>query len=90
MSKADEYVTQVLTSFPDVDLASDALFQWVRHDADVARAFGVHWLETMPSFSGPLRDRLRSVLAKAARPVPPPESEDHIRAREEYVRNFRV
>jgi hypothetical protein len=86
---AENYVKEVLTRFPDVDSATDALFQWARHDVDLARTLGIHFLDTVPPFSGPLKSRIRAILESATRPEPTPESEELVRAREEFVRNFR-
>lgn len=87
---AENYVKEVLARFSDVDLATEALFQWARHDPAVAHAFNVHFLETMPPFGGPLKSRLRATLDISTRPQPVPESEEQRAAFADYLKNFKL
>ena len=85
----EDYAREVLARFANVNTATEMFFEWARHDPDVARALGIHWLDTTQPSSGPLKSRIRSILEALSRPQPTQESEEHTAAFAEYLRTFR-
>lgn len=88
---AEDYAQEIANRFPDSPTRQlTVLIWWAQHDPDVWRALGIEsWLDTLEPCAEPLKARLRSLLNAASRPQSVPETEEHRRAFEDYLKAFR-